>query len=141
MGTNYYVKTGRKHMVECYACGRKHREAETFHIGKSSCGRYFTLHAIPEKGLLDFASWKNFLEAVMKEPGAKIEDEYGRPVELEQMEKLITREDYPVRDGDWVEGEAANEWGDIFGKKGLVYSEGRETYPDGLYIMLAGEFS
>ena len=142
MGTNYYIKTGKKHMVECYACGHKHYEEETIHIGKSSCGRYFTLHGIPEKNLMTYTNWKKFLEDELKAPGARIVNEYGDEIQLDEMKKLITREDYKSRRIPGLKkGDPVNRFGDIVGKKGLVYTEGSQTYPDGLYVVLTGDFS
>ena len=65
MGTNYYCETGRMLEVEC-DCGFKHMMPETLHIGKSSCGWTFLLHAIPEKGLECWRDWEEGLKAARR---------------------------------------------------------------------------
>lgn len=79
MGTNYYAVRGR-----CPECGR-YDESDRLHIGKSSIGWPFLFHAVPEKGLVDWASWRRYLA----EPGVEILDEYNGKSSVEGLDALI----------------------------------------------------
>ena len=149
MGTNYYLMTGKRHKVECNL-GHVHMEPKRYHIGKSSMGRYFTLHSMElEDGtLLDsLSAWKDF---VAKFKNGWIEDEYGEKISHEDMWKIITRENYAERP-DWKKnlgkpcpnqgGLMRTDYYDEYGVKGLVKTHGSPVGADGLYILLAGEFS
>lgn len=132
MGTNYYFLTGEKHRERCSACGFTHLIKDKLHIGKSSIGRYFTLHGITEKNLVDLQSWMSFIKSF---PKGKIVDEYGREVSIEKMCKIITREDYAVPLKAKKPG-TVTEHNDIYGEKGLVYYNGEKPAPDGLYVVI-----
>ena len=96
MGTNYYLLKGGTD--PCPTCG--HAEPPTReHIGKSSRGWCFSLHAgsfeDEETGQWDFRC----LEAWRTEwsrPGARIEDEYGRTIKPDEMYRIITERGQPV---------------------------------------------
>lgn len=140
MGMNHYLKTGKKKLVECYACGHKHREEETYHIGKSSWGRYYTLHSDPKMGLTSWSEWEKFITETLKK-GGRIENECGEPMTLEDLKASVLRTNYAERDFKYKIGEAANEYGDVFGDKGLIHSKGAKIGKDGLYVLLDADFS
>ena len=143
MGTNFYIKTGRKIKRTCPTCNHTHLEEEQYHIGKSSWGRYFTLHEDNEHHLTDLKTWVAFMKKTLRKPKAKIVDEYGEESTLEEMVNCITRKNYFKNRTDSVHhepGEPAN-WGDIYGEPNLIYSRGAKVGKDGLYVMLEGEFS
>lgn len=79
MGTNYYVRVpgGSKPYARC-------PESQLIHLGKSSAGWRFLRRADP--------TWDRFDAVRLWEHRARrgpIEDEYGRPVTLEELEALI----------------------------------------------------
>ena len=79
MGTNYYVPAP----PPCGSCGRPH---EAIHIGKQSFGWAFGWDLLPddEDGeATTQAGWWAYLE------GKPIEDEYGRPVTLDNLRALV----------------------------------------------------
>lgn len=142
MGTNYYIKTGRKIKRTCPTCNHTHLEEEKYHIGKSSWGRYFTLHVDREHHLTDLKTWLAFLKKALRKPKSGIFDEYGEAVTLEDMVHCITRDRYfPERADKNVAPGTPAKWGDIYGEQNLVYSQGAKVGEDGLYVMLEGEFS
>lgn len=151
MGTNYHFYTGKKRRETC-SLGHIHLVPESYHIGKSSMGRYFTLHRekLEDGTVLDsVAAWKAFTEKFKK---GYIEDEYGRSVTPDEMWKLVTREDYQEKPG-WkklygkpVDGPVSNysmryDYYDEYGEKGLVKSHGTPVGTDGLYVLFDGDFS
>lgn len=141
MGTNFYIKTGRKIKKTCPTCNHTYLEEEIFHIGKSSGGRYFTLHEDTEHHLTDLKSWVNFMKKALKKPNAKIVDEYGEVHSLESMVQCITRINWKTQNGEkTIKPGTAAEFDDIFGEHNLVYHRGAKVGTDGLYIMLEGEF-
>lgn len=140
MGMNHYLRTGKKITVECYACGHKHREDETYHIGKSSWGRYYTLHSDPKMGLTSWPDWENFIQKTLKKGGC-IVDEDGRALTFDELKASVLRTNYAERDSEYTIGEAANEYGDIFGQKGLIYTKDAQVGEDGLYVLLDADFS
>lgn len=81
MGTNYYIE-GKP---PCPHCGRGY-EDERIHIGKSSAGWVFALHAHPELGINGLNDWKRF----WTEKEKKIFDEYGRQITPAEMLDIIT---------------------------------------------------
>lgn len=77
MGTNYYYRA----KPPCDACCRPFEEK---HIGKSSAGWAFTLRVYPgEIDSLD--DW----EALFRVPGSEIQDEYDRPISVDEMMDII----------------------------------------------------
>lgn len=84
MGTNYYWYEEKK---ACECCGRPF---EPLHIGKSSAGWTFSLHVLPEQGIVDLESWVQKWRS-----GGIIEDEYGRQRTVEDMLDIITKRSHP----------------------------------------------
>ncbi len=102
MGTNYYL---RYNMCKC--CSRY----DQIHIGKSSWGWSFTFHApdewidmrkldpkfaLAEEGsdynlqISSYKEWKEFFEKYVTEyETAKIFDEYGTEISLEEFYKMV----------------------------------------------------
>lgn len=141
MGMNHYLKTGKKITVTCYACGHKHREDETYHIGKSSMGRYYTLHSDPRNGLAEWNDWECFIKKTL-ENGGCIVDEEDRPMTFDELKASVMRTNFKrPKDFKYTIGEAANPYGDVFGKKGLIYSKDAKLGKDGLYVLLDADFS
>jgi len=143
MGCNYYFFPGTYHKETCRECGHTHKCKDKVHIGKSSIGRYFTLHGTEVNGvrLNSLESWMNYIKSFEK---GVIKDEYGKKITVEQMKDLITRDKYKEEPG-WESklGTPANKYGDISGKKGLVYSnyEASTIGQDGLYVVMYADFS
>ena len=154
MGTNYYLLTGKTETVECNL-GCEHEIPEQLHVGKSSFGRYFTLHSMTAPDgteLHDLKSWKKYFESLL---GAKFIDEYGRDVEPQEMWNCITREDWPRCQyaeehftpkmiGKKVHPEEKPDFFgcyDVWGEKGFIHSCNRKLGEDGLYVIMEGDFS
>jgi hypothetical protein len=151
MGMNFYLMTGKKHRETC-SLGHVHLVPDRYHIGKSSCGRYFTLHALElEDGtrLDSLEAWKKFAKKWKK---GWIENECGERIDPEEMWKTVSREGWAPRPG-WekklgkpVETKGMPSWHisghyDEWGEKGLVKTHGAETGEDGLYVLMHGDFS
>lgn len=154
MGTNYYLMTGRTTKQVCNL-GCEHEIPEQLHVGKSSYGRYFTMHreTTTDGQVLDsLQKWKNFYEGLLN---AKFINEYGEDIQASEMWKIITREDWlPSRAAD-VEftpdmigkkvypDERPDYFGnyDVWGERGFIHSNNRELGKDGLYVIEDGEFS
>jgi hypothetical protein len=77
MGTNYYL-----HEPPCEHCGRG---PEPLHVGKSSGGWCFALHAIPEEGLIDLESWTTRFSR----PDLVIRNEYGDALSPDELLGVI----------------------------------------------------
>ena len=138
MGTNYYCETGRTLEVEC-DCGFTHFMPETLHIGKSSWGWKFALHAIPAKGLLDWSDWLAVLE---KSP--RIFDEYGEECSLEEMKKEVLDRGRRDLSKDAIANmrSTAEKYGYALDEEKWLFScRGERQGSDGDYYMLEGEFS
>ena len=80
MGTNYYWHPAPR----CPECGR---EREALHIGKSSAGWVFSLHVIPETGLLGLKEW---FDLILSKKEGFIVNEYGDVVSPSAMYQVIT---------------------------------------------------
>lgn len=81
MGTNYYLS-----LPTCPHCTRLE---EKLHIGKSSMGWCFSLHVMPERGILDLEDW----EATWAQPGMVIRNEYGEVLTPgEMLQAVIDRQ-------------------------------------------------
>lgn len=80
MGTNYYLHKQQP----CPCCKRDY---EALHIGKSSYGRAFMLHVVPQEGINDLGDWVS----LWSEPNACIKDEYGRIVTMGEMLEIVTQ--------------------------------------------------
>lgn len=76
MGTNHYF-------IREQAPG----EHERLHIGKSSAGWCYSLHVLPEEGLNSLSDWEQLFDS----GAGRIEDEYGTPLEPDEMMEIITR--------------------------------------------------
>lgn len=122
MGTNYYATRGE----------------ERLHIGKSSGGWCFSLHIIPEYGLDDLDDWMEHLSR----PDVRIEDEYGRSLDIESMLEVIInrgRADREMPNELWLRQNYAEP-----GPNGLVrHSLGRgcSGHGEGTWDLVPGEFS
>ena len=90
MGTNYYLHQ----KPDCECCGR---EFEPLHVGKSSGGWCFALHAIPKDNITTLDDWRE----LWGKPSAFIRDEYGDKIPIQAMEEIITqrrwRGEFPTR--------------------------------------------
>ena len=82
MGTNYYVTESATD--KCGTCGHI-SGGDELHIGKSSGGWVFLLNCYPDKEITTFADWIVF----MADRRSWITDEYGDPVEFNEMIKII----------------------------------------------------
>jgi hypothetical protein len=98
MGTNFYLHP----QADCKCCGRPF---EPLHIGKSSAGWCFSLHVIPEEGIISLDDWR----VRWSLPGAIIRNEYGETISPEQMESTIAERSYSKK-GDWE----SEWWGGAF---------------------------
>ena len=87
MGTNYYLHQ----KPDCECCGRPF---EPLHIGKSSAGWCFALHALPERGIHDLEDWWKLWCA----DGAIIKNEYGERITADVMLEIVTKRS---RDKRW----------------------------------------
>lgn len=88
MGTNYYLFPE----PPCEHCGRLD---PPLHVGKSSAGWCFSLHVIPEQGLNTLEDWIK----LWSKPGVFTNDEYGRPISIEDLHKKITVRKSVRKDG------------------------------------------
>lgn len=84
MGTNYYLIQGKE--KKCEHCGSILSAPEELHIGKSSLGWAFALHAYPERNIVSLEDWTKLFNA----PNTEIRNEYGRTVPPEEMLECIT---------------------------------------------------
>lgn len=130
MGTNYYAFS----RFEC-DCGKVH-ETEHLHIGKSSSGWYFSLHAIPDMELNSLEDWIHFL----KQGCICIEDEYGHRLSFEGLLSVIKYRSHitPPDDFDFASNFAEP------GVNNLVRAkiDGLHclSHGEGTWQMIAGEF-
>ena len=140
MGTNYYCRTGRMLEVEC-DCGFTHVMPEVLHIGKDSCGWKFTLHSIPEKGLVSLARWR---EVVMS--SERVYDEYGEDVPPRRMVKIIEKRvnasRVPKAQRERMR-ETARSHGYVLDESCWLFGgeAGRRQGVDGNYTLMEGDFS
>lgn len=138
MGTNYYCETGRMLEVEC-DCGFSHMMPETLHIGKSSWGWKFTLHAIPEKGLECWRDWEEVLKCAKR-----IFDECGDDVTFEEMRETVLHRARELDDEEKARMvETAVKYGYILDRRSWLFGgeRGRMQGDDGDYSMMTGEYS
>ena len=130
MGTNYYATIDQK--PPCPT----HR----LHIGKSSGGWCFSLHAIPDRGLTSWAAW----DALLHRPDVSIVDEYGDAVHPDEMRRIVTERSWPRT--------PENEWSDtdyrqnsaVPGPNGLVrHAVGAYclAHGEGTWDLIPGDFS
>lgn len=134
MGTNYYLHE----KPPCGDCGRGYKP---LHIGKSSGGWCFSLHAIPDEGLTSLDAW----DARIRKLGVEVLDEYGRFVSPDEMISIITER-------SWFESKFAGRTREFLdqnhaedGPNGLLRHrlDGRHCvgHGAGTYDLIAGEFS
>lgn len=138
MGINYYCETGRMLEVEC-DCGFRHMMPETLHIGKSSHGWKFALHAIPEKGL---ECWKDW-EVVLRD-AKRIFDEDGDDVTFEDMRETVLHRAMELDDEAKARvEETAERYGYFLDRRVWLFGgeRGRKQGEDGDYSIMEGEFS
>ncbi len=84
MRTNYYLRYDI-----CEKCNRY----EELHIGKSSAGWKFLFHSIKKEDLttdlVTYDQWVDFLKITTENEGAKIFNEYGEEILLENFIKIV----------------------------------------------------
>lgn len=68
MSTNYYVHTA---------------DGQEIHLGKRAAGWPFMFRGYPERGVMDYASWRAQFEL------GEIRDEYGRVLTPDEMEAVV----------------------------------------------------
>lgn len=78
MGTNYYFKPNKSRYG--------FENMELVHIGKSSGGWCFSLHAHPNLGINDLKDWEDVFNLNIGE----IENEYNDPITSSEMIAIIT---------------------------------------------------
>lgn len=66
-------------------------DPEGLHIGQSAAGWRFLFRGHPDLGLTTHAAWQRFL----RQPGVRIEDEYGLDIDLDEMDATMTRRRLP----------------------------------------------
>lgn len=150
MGTNYYVKTGKKIFYNGFDVD------EILHIGKSSHGWYFSLHVIPWKNINTLRDWLPYLQ------GGEIHNEYGEYIPFEVMLNAI-KQTGDAQLGHWglkdTKEEPHTKYEQYVGYRvyqgecGLHYVQEdshslsiKHTLPDetdikGLYVYVEGDFS
>jgi hypothetical protein len=147
MGTNYYAVMA-EHETDCPHCNRPgYLAVSRWHIGKSSYGWCFSLHvgsgSEPEipKNLEEWQeAWKDAL---------RIEDEYGRVLMIEEMEKIITQRHgvqspeakYPDTTGlaSWYKSNYAEPGPNNLARHSLGH--GCVGHGEGTWDLITGEFS
>ena len=82
MGTNYYIRHGKKN---CECCDSK--IDNMLHIGKNSYGWEFSFQGYRELKLNSFSDWREFLDNSHEE----IVDEYDCVVLREEFFSIVTR--------------------------------------------------
>ena len=84
MGTNYYSVL-KSELPSLDPTINFYYSKNTYHIGKSSYGWVFSLHVIPDIGIIDLASWFYYLS----HPDRSIIDENGNEISFEEMMTII----------------------------------------------------
>lgn len=92
MGTNFYAVKLMPTSCNCSNCDQIHYQEQKFHIGKSSGGWVFAVHAEEELNLMTWEAWKDFLFCGHYE---RIEDEYGYDQTPEQMVDWVESRSWP----------------------------------------------
>lgn len=133
MGTNFYLQG-----EQCSHCGQELPSKPRRHIGKSSAGWAFGLHVYPDEGIHELWDWAALWDA----PGARIEDEYGRPVTPYEMLKIVVFKRQELRQNDKF-NHAENQSEPTY--NGLVRPRLKGQYCDGhghaTWSKFAGDFS
>lgn len=134
LGTNYYWQPPES---ICDSCGHS---TQSLHIGKSSAGWVFALHVIPEQSILTLEDW----ERTWRDgSGGRIEDEYGRKIDLEEMRQIITKRSFPDRPSR-VNPALLERNGAIRGPHGLIRSRVGANclaHGEGTWDLHRGEFA
>ena len=93
MGRNFYFKR-----TLCKWCGN----SDYKHIGKSSAGWNFSLHVYPDEGINDLQDWIDLWNKTWREEGLEpfIQDEYGSPITVEEILKIITERSWAGKKTD-----------------------------------------
>jgi hypothetical protein len=138
MGTNYYVKTGKKEKVVCnYGC--EHLIDEELHIGKYSNGWKFCLHIIPEKNINNLEDWKKILKS------GEIYNEYHAEISYKEMIETIVG-DYKnkglVPIPSKYDATCLNMYRTMVDlNDNLLFTNKDKLGKDGSYVLVEGEFS
>jgi len=109
MGTNFYTTV----------FDEEDKTTKELHIGKSSAGWCFALHAIPERNLMSWEDWCVFLK------DKKIYNEYGNSLTLDEMDNKVTSRSWGREEG-WRLQKGYSSWEDFFNKNQA------QLGPDGL---------
>ncbi|RLC88676.1 MAG: hypothetical protein DRJ03_02025 [Chloroflexi bacterium] len=130
MGMNYYW------IGKCRDCGHLQKR----HIGKSSCGWYFSLHVIP--GVIDtLADWR----LRFADEGSFIHDEYGNAITAQAMLEGITqRSGPPTSPPDHSADRLARNYAEVGVNNLLRYVVGEACcvgHGEGTWSYVTGEFS
>ena len=121
MGTNYYF-------YEEPACPHCGYQAKPLHIGKSSGGWVFALHAYPEKGINDLDDWID----IFKASDTQVKNEYNVRVSSDTMLAIIIGRQFAREEPEsdsWYQTNHA-----VPGPNGLARSK-----IDGIYCIGHGE--
>lgn len=133
MGTNYYLFSD--------ACDKCQRGDGPLHIGKSSAGWCFSLHVIPDEGIMDLPDWVVRWSA----PNVIIKDEYGGVVSGDEMLLVITARHWDRTDKSFVgyrdEADFHRQNHSMNGPNGLLRHAGCFKHGDGTWDCIEGEFS
>ena len=93
MGTNFYLVKLCPTSCNCPECDQVHYQEQKFHIGKSSAGWVFAVHAEEELNLMTWEAWKDFLFTGEYE---RIENEYGDFFLPHEMVDWVENRSHPV---------------------------------------------
>ena len=80
MGTNFYLREN--------VCPKCKRHDEPKHIGKLSGGWTFSFRGYKSEDLVSWAAWQKKLAAAVAD-GAKIANEYGEEISLEDFKAMV----------------------------------------------------
>lgn len=128
MGTNYYWHESGDQ--ECPHC---HAPTKSLHVGKSSSGWCFALRVHPAEGIRDLDDWRRVWSG-----GGAIFDEYGGPVPVPDMLRVITERSH--RGNPWTPAALALNHA-VPGPNGLARNACLSTPGDGTYDICDYEFS
>lgn len=119
--------------------------SERIHIGKSSCGWVFLLHRVPERGLVKWGDWVDYLRK------ADIQDEDGNDVSFRDMVRCVTERKfegrkypYGMRGTAFASALEHAQWvGGVIGPNGLWRCQLRRgvEWGEGTWDYIDGEFS
>ena len=97
MGTNYYQLEPNPDYYEETLASLTEPKYLQKHIGKSSAGWVFSLHVIPEEGLVSLAAWKRRWNKIL-DSGEKLllVNEYGESITLKELLSVITERESDI---------------------------------------------